>query len=179
MDNKLSFTVWGRPQQRGSKTAVPIGKRGGGYLTAKNGRPIIAVKDDNPRSKDWMQEVRSAAVGVYGVNRPLVLAPIVLTVRFYFARPRKHYRTGKHASKLREDAPEIHSQSPDLAKLLRCIEDALTGIVWVDDRLVYRYGDGTGRYWTQTRERAEVIIEWPDLFTDDAPPKKKVLQKQL
>lgn len=32
-----------------------------------------------------------------------------------------------------------------LAKLLRSLEDALTGVVWKDDKLFFRYGPGTGR----------------------------------
>lgn len=153
----LTFTVLGRPQQRGSKQAVLIPKRGGGWVT-KNGRPIVAAKDDNPRSKDWMQEVRSAAHAAHG-GRPLIVEPVELTIRFFFARPQSHFGSGKNAAILKPSAPRIHAQSPDLAKLIRCLEDALTGVVWRDDKQVSRYGEGTGRYWATSNEMAEVTIK--------------------
>lgn len=153
----LTFAVLGRPQQRGSKQAVLIPKRGGGWVT-KNGRPIVAAKDDNPKSKDWMQEVRSAAHAAWQ-GRPLIVEPVELTIRFYFARPAAHFGSGRNASLLKPSAPRIHAQSPDLAKLIRCLEDALTGVVWRDDKQVARYGEGTGRYWATTNEMAEVTIK--------------------
>ncbi len=55
----------------------------------------------------------------------------------------------------------MHAQFPDLlAKLLRSLEDALTGVVWQDDKIVFAYGIGTGKYWTEGKERTEVIIRW-------------------
>jgi hypothetical protein len=45
------FTVLGRGQQRGSKQASLIPKRGGGFVE-KNGRPMVVARDDertNPK----------------------------------------------------------------------------------------------------------------------------------
>lgn len=151
-----AFTVLGRAQQRGSKQASLIPKRGGGWVE-KNGRPITVARDMNAKSKDWMQEVKSAAVQAIG-QIELLTDPIDLTARFYFSRPKGHYGSGRNASSLKASAPVIHAQSPDLAKLLRSLEDSLTGVTWRDDRQVFRYGCGTGRYWTQTQERTEVEI---------------------
>ena len=83
----LQFTIYGRAQQRGSKIASLIPKRGGGWVE-KNGRPIVAARDSNKKSKDWMQQVRAAAFEVYG-PQPLLDCPIVLTARFYFSRPNR------------------------------------------------------------------------------------------
>ena len=152
----LEFTVLGRPQQRGSKQAVLIPRRGGGWVE-KNGRPIVAAKDDNPNSKIWMAEVRSAAASAFGRGRQLINEPIVLSIQFYFARPQSHFGSGRNAGVLKPTAPLIHAQSPDLAKLIRCFEDALKGVVWTDDKLVYRY-EATERRWTTTQERAECAI---------------------
>ena len=158
----VAFTVYGTPQQRGSKVAIPLGKRGGGIQRRKNGSPIINVKDSNhENSQSWMQLVKYAAINAYGRDRELITDPIELSVRFYFNRPKGHYRTGRYAGKLKDSAPRIHAQSPDLAKLIRCLEDAITGAVWQDDRLVFRYSGDTARYWTDTQERAEVAIYCP------------------
>lgn len=150
------FTVLGRAQQRGSKQASLIPKRGGGFVE-KNGRPMVVARDMNTKSKAWMQEVKWAAISALG-QIELITAPIELTARFYFCRPQSHFGSGKNAGVLKASAPVHHAQSPDLAKLLRSLEDALTGVVWHDDKLVYSYGVGTGRYWTETQERTEVEI---------------------
>ncbi len=61
---------------------------------------------------------------------------------FTFARPKSHYRSGKNAHLLRDDAPSApaNHSGPDLSKLARSTEDALTDAgVWVDDGLVTEY----------------------------------------
>lgn len=157
MNHAIEFTILGRGQQRGSKQASLIPKRGGGFVTDKTGRPIIAVRDMNKKSKSWMQEVRAVAFAAFGPN-PLINEPVVLTARFYFMRPSSHFGSGKNADKLKPSAPAVHAQSPDLAKLLRSLEDALTGVIWKDDKLVFQYGPGTGRFWSVSQERTEVMI---------------------
>lgn len=152
----FQFTALGRAQQRGSKQASLIPKRGGGFVE-KNGRPMVVARDMNAKSKAWMQEVKWAAISALG-QIELITVPIELTARFYFCRPQSHFGSGKNAGVLKASAPSIHAQSPDLAKLLRSLEDSLSGVVWQDDKLVYRYGQGTGRYWTETQERTEVEI---------------------
>lgn len=149
----IQFKVIGRPQQRGSKLAGLIPKRGGGWLE-KNGRPIVVARDANQESKQWMDAVKYAAMQAY--RGELLRGPIELRVRFYFKRPQAHYGSGKNAGVLKPSAPLHHAQSPDLDKLVRCLGDALTGVVWLDDRLVCRtYSE---RCWTTGAEHAQVEI---------------------
>lgn len=155
MGRIIKFTVLGRPQQRGSKQPTAVYNREGKPVM-KNGRLILSAKDMNPKSKDWMQEIRSAAQQHFG-DRPLLTGPIELSVVFHFNRPKSHYGTGRNANKLKPSAPYCHAQSPDLAKLIRCAEDALTGQVWVDDKQVFRYRD-CERRWTDKQERMQVVI---------------------
>lgn len=155
----IEFTVYGRPQPRGSKAAVPIPKRGGGWVTAENGRPITAAKDSNPRSKDWMNSVRAAAAEAY--HGPLLTVGMRVSFRFFLSRPKCHYGTGKNSSKLKDAAPPAHIQKPDCDKLIRCIQDALKGVIWRDDCQVTGYFD-TGKYWTDSQERATIRIETLD-----------------
>jgi Holliday junction resolvase RusA-like endonuclease len=152
----IEFTVYGKPQPRGSKAAVPIPKRGGGWVTAPNGRPITAAKDTNPRSADWMASVRAIAAEHYSGD--LLTGPVHLSVRFYLARPKCHFGTGKNAQVLKSSAPPEHIQKPDLDKLLRCVQDALKGVVWRDDCQVVCYFD-TRKFWTTSQERAVFQIE--------------------
>lgn len=150
---EISFTVIGRPQQRGSKKVGFIPSRSGGVLT-KNGRPIVVARDANENSKAWMDSVKLAAYQVY--HGPLLSGPIELRVAFYFKRPQGHFGSGRNVSLLKPSAPFYHAQSPDLDKLVRCLGDALTGVVWIDDRQVCKtYSE---RNWTVETERAEVVI---------------------
>ncbi len=67
------------------------------------------------------------------------------------ARPKSHYRTGRMTSHLLTGNAPLHPTSkPDLLKLARAAEDALTGLVWADDAqvvemtLTERYGAPEG-----------------------------------
>lgn len=78
-----------------------------------------------------------------GIGRALITGPVTLRVTFVRPRPAGHYgRTG-----LRPSAPAHPTVRPDLTKMLRALEDALTGVVWRDDAqvvhldVVKAYGD--------------------------------------
>lgn len=64
-------------------------------------------------------------------------APVECAVKvefiFFLRRPKAHFRTGKFAEILRDDAPVFHTQAPDALKYARSTEDALSSIVWKDD----------------------------------------------
>lgn len=177
--SRVTFTVGGRPEQRGSKNPLVMkrwtrGKGGGdnsivfrGPVQVKTlpdgtirvyGDPMLVVPDDNPKSKKFMQIVHRAARLAWG-QRELIEGAAALGVRFYFKRPKGHYRTGQYAALLRDDAPTDHAQSPDLAKLIRSLEDALTGAIWKDDRLVCRYIEPE-RFWISdgSCERTEIEV---------------------
>lgn len=153
---RIQFTIFGRPQQRGSKEARVRYNQQGQPIT-KNGRVLTFALDSNKSSRPWMDSVKAAAREVFGGE--LLQGPIILTAAFYFARPKSHYRSGRKSHLLKDSAPTEHAQSPDLSKLMRCLEDAITGQVWHDDRLVCRYGEGTGKFWTEEQECCEVTIE--------------------
>lgn len=124
----FTVTVYGRPQPAGSKRA---------FRNPHTGR--IAVVDASKGSRPWKQEVTGAALEACDGELLLLDGPLILDVKFYLARPRGHYRTGKNAHLLRDAAPGYPTTKPDTTKLLRAVEDALTGIVWTDDsRVIYQ-----------------------------------------
>jgi Holliday junction resolvase RusA-like endonuclease len=147
----LRFTVLGKPEPAGSKRA---------FTNPRTGKAMVV--DANKNAAPWKQQVAGAArVAFYdeaGHRRPSALleGPISLSVRFYVKRPRGHYGTGKNADRLRRSAPRYPTTKPDATKLLRGVEDALTGIVWRDDAQIVdqyvakRYG---------TPERCEIAVE--------------------
>lgn len=147
--------VYGTPQQRGSKSPFVPRLSDGSLARRPNGNPLIVVRDSNKRSGDWMAAVRQAAGEVW--QGDLLDEPLVLQVRFWFARPKSHYGTGRNADKVKASAPREHAQEPDLSKLVRCLEDALTGVVYRDDRLISGYRR-TGKAWTTGSAGAVVRI---------------------
>jgi len=150
----IRLTVFGRPEQRGSKTPW-LPRHKDGSLVMKNGRPVIATMDANKKSKAWMSQVRSAA-GSEMLGTNLVTGPISLSIAFYFARPKSHFGSGKNASVLKLSAPAWHTQTPDVDKLVRCLTDSLSGIVFADDRQVCHVT--ASKHWTEQSERAEVVV---------------------
>lgn len=123
----ISFEVLGLPVAQGSKVAG----------VAKNGRAFMRESGAS-RLTPWRHEVSAQALAAMrqaGRQDPFS-GPVRLRLDFAFPRPRKHYRTGKRAAELRDDAPALLTGKPDLSKLVRAVEDALTAIVYRDDSQV-------------------------------------------
>ena len=102
------------------------------------------VLDACKKSRDWKSSV--AVVAAESFAAPLTGA-LSVTMTFCLPRPKNHYGTGKSAGRLRMSAPRHPSIRPDVLKLARSTEDALTGIAWRDDSqivreyLIKRYAD--------------------------------------
>jgi Holliday junction resolvase RusA-like endonuclease len=127
----MIITVYGDPAPQGSKNF--LGR------SAITGKGIMA--EQSKKVQPWRVDVKAAAenaLRVAGMPPPLD-CPIAARAVFSFRRPKSHYRTGKFAQLLREDAPAYPCTPPDLSKLIRSTEDALKGLVWVDDGRVSFY----------------------------------------
>lgn len=103
-----------------------------------------------------MDSVKWFAMQKYGRRTVLLAGPIELKLIFYMARPKGHFRTGKHAGELRESAPEHPTSKPDLTKLTRAVEDALTGIIWKDDSQVVQ--QDTKKVYCEPEDKVGVYI---------------------
>ena len=109
--------VYGTPAPQGSKRVV-------------RGRLI----DTNQQSlRDWRNLIAFSAQG--GEVR-LIPGPIRVITRFYLARPKHHFGSGKNAERLKPSAPSLPRGTPDLDKLVRAVLDALTGVAFNDDSQV-------------------------------------------
>lgn len=74
-----------------------------------------------------------------GANWSPMTGPVTVAVTFILKRPKAHYRTGKFADQIRDDAPERPHGTPgmDTDKLARAVLDALTTArVYGDDSQV-------------------------------------------
>lgn len=136
---RVQFFVPGLPAPAGSKKA---------FAHASTGK-IIVTDTSGKRGRDWRACVADTAVIAMGGRAPIA-GPLWLQVTFMMPRPRGHYGTGRNADRLRAGAPRYPVVKPDATKLLRAVEDALTGIVWRDDAQVVdqmaakRYGERIG-----------------------------------
>jgi Holliday junction resolvase RusA-like endonuclease len=125
----LRFFAPGVPQPGGSKKGFVVPGKDGG-------KPRAIIVEDAKRNKDWRASVALAASKQMEGRVPAGRVPLFLRITFVMPRPRGHYRTGRHSNELRPDAPAYHTSKPDLTKLTRSTEDALTGIVWTDDSAI-------------------------------------------
>ncbi|MDX3248819.1 RusA family crossover junction endodeoxyribonuclease [Streptomyces sp. ME18-1-4] len=137
----ISFPVYGLPAPQGSKRHV-----GNGVMI-----------ESSAKVKPWRQDVKQAALDAVAALpgwTPLD-GPLVASMIFTFARPKGHYRTGRNAHLLRDSAPSRPAVTPDLSKILRSTEDALTGVIWADDARVVGYAH-LGKYYADN-DAADVL----------------------
>ena len=113
----IEFEVPGKPRPQGSKRHVGNGRmiESSKYVAAW--RELVACMADEAMKDSNLTCVPNGF-------------PLTLNVSLFFARPACHYKKGE----LRDDAPQFFTKVPDLSKVMRSIEDAMTGIVYADDR---------------------------------------------
>jgi Holliday junction resolvase RusA-like endonuclease len=119
MDN-IHFFVPGTPAPGGSKTQGSNPESGKKWF-----RPACK------RTKPWMNCVSAAAREAY--QGELLTDPIRTMIQFRLLRKKGHYGTGKNSGVVKSSARKFPTVKPDLVKLTRSTEDALTGIIWRDD----------------------------------------------
>jgi Holliday junction resolvase RusA-like endonuclease len=140
MAEPVTITVYGTPAPQGSKRAFAVRGKGG----VPTGR-IAVIESSHDRVKSWRQAVIDAADAI----RPAepIRGPLTVAMVFYLARPKSHYRSGKNADLLKPDAPHYPAKMPDLSKLARATEDALTDVgMWADDAQVIAYTSLAKKY---------------------------------
>lgn len=120
----FTFTVFGEGQAKGSSKGFVLQKPGA--------RPRAIITSTNRNLKAWEALVRSRANEARtaaGRQQPLA-GPVALAIDFYFARPKRLLT--RRAGALYQP----HVTAPDLSKLVRGLEDALSGVLFLDDKQV-------------------------------------------
>jgi Holliday junction resolvase RusA-like endonuclease len=149
---EITITVHGTPAPQGSKRAFAVRGKGG----VPTGR-VAVIESSHDRVKSWRQAVIDA---VKPADRAFRFPGLALEaeVTFYLKRPKSHYRTGRNAHLLRDDAPLHPSGKPDISKLIRATEDALTDAgLWDDDAQVTRYA-GLAKEWAGGEQMPGAVI---------------------
>ncbi|MGH3190011.1 MAG: RusA family crossover junction endodeoxyribonuclease [Streptosporangiaceae bacterium] len=134
MTGPIVINVHGQPAPQGSKRAFAIRK--GGIPTGR----VAVIESSHDRVKSWRQAVIDAALNLDRPHTWPLDGPLRLGIVFALPRPKGHFGTGKNASRIRDSAPAFPAGMPDLSKLLRSTEDALTDAgIWRDDSQVVAY----------------------------------------
>jgi Holliday junction resolvase RusA-like endonuclease len=127
----------------GSKRAKVLTDKSGKVIWTRDRRgvaiPKVVIWDTTgARGKKWRQIVEANAKSLFGENREKLDCGVAVEYRFIRRRVKSHFGTGRNAAVLKDSAPAFPTTIPDLTKLVRLVEDAITGIVWVDDGRVVR-----------------------------------------
>lgn len=120
MKEVIKMVILGDPQAQ---------KRHRHFHNKKAGR----IQNYDPSSgdkADFLSIIQSSAP-----EKPLE-GPLRMSVDFFFARPKSHYRTGKNSSELKPSAPMWHTSKPDRDNLDKFCMDAMKGIFFRDDAQV-------------------------------------------
>lgn len=114
------IVVEGTPGPQGSKRTAPLG--------GKSGSSATVVIESSKKVKPWRRAVMAAAAAAgHRRGAPTYDGPLIASVVFTMHR----------GSTVRRQHPTVY---PDVSKLLRSTEDALTAAgVWRDDARVVEY----------------------------------------
>ena len=144
---------------------MPFRREGGGIM--------VNVVDANDNTEHWKKHMGKVARNEY--SGPVFTGALALTFHFFRPRPQSHYTTSGSLSKEGRETP-FPITRPDVLKLARAAEDALTGICWSDDSIIVRENLAKDWGWPA---RLEITIEEltvPDpheqsgLFAELEPP---------
>lgn len=125
-NNIISFFAAGAPKGQPRPRA----------FARKFGNKFVARVFDAGTAEGWKSCVAMAAKS--HTPDTLFEGPVNAALAFYFSRPKSHFRTGKNAHLLRDDAPAYHTSKPDADNLAKAVLDAMTqmGGWWRDDQQV-------------------------------------------
>jgi crossover junction endodeoxyribonuclease RusA len=124
----IQFFVAGHAKSSGSKRA---------FVNPKTGKMIVTAA--NPKQKQWQEAVKWMAMQIWERRIPWD-GPIALELAFIRPRPKAHFGTGNKGATLKDFAATAQpTTKPDSLKLARAVEDALSGIIYIDDSQIVRH----------------------------------------
>jgi len=122
LEPMVEFFVPGTPATAGSKKA---------FYNAKIKRAMV-VPANEEKERPWRAVVSAFALQEW-LDGPIQAGPLLLSTEFVLKRRKGDYGTGRNAGTLRDSAETWTLGKSDCTKFLRCLEDAMTGIIWRDD----------------------------------------------
>lgn len=116
----------------------------------------VTTHEKGPKLKEWRNKIAAdarAAMTLAGRETP-VKGPVIVSISFFFERPKGHFLA---SGKLNRKAALEFPRKGDLDKYFRAAGDALTGIVYVDDKQVTRII--TGKYFRE-KPGAKIFVKF-------------------
>lgn len=72
----------------------------------------------------------------YNAPKEPFAVPLAIAIRFYFTRPKSHFKTGKNSHIMKDTAPLWHTSKPDVDNMAKFLMDSLNKIYWKDDSYI-------------------------------------------
>lgn len=149
--NRIEIEVTGHPVAKGRARSAAVPKRGGGFATDKNGRPVISHITP-AATRAWEADAKAQAREAMGQQAPWT-KPIILTVDITLAIPQSWPAWKAEAAEKGQIKP---TGKPDYDNLLKAASDALNGVVWIDDSQVI---EGRARKRYGRRPGVRIVVE--------------------
>ncbi|MFI9026381.1 RusA family crossover junction endodeoxyribonuclease [Streptomyces sp. NPDC053560] len=143
-DAALTVTVYGLPAPQGSKRSLGNSVMVESSIHVGPWREAVvwAMRQEIIRNRGWS-----------ALDEALEASMV-----FSFARPKSHYGTGRNKGELKPSAPARPATVPDLSKLARSTEDAVTTAGgYRDDALIVGYRRLEKRYTTDHGQVPDVL----------------------
>ena len=115
---KIEFVVLGKPQHQERHRHFRRANFSGTYDPSKEDKKDFL----------WVAHKHKPFI-------PLTEA-LEVTIDLFFPRPKSHYRTGKFAGILKDNAPTWHISKPDSDNLAKFVMDSLNKLFWKDDSII-------------------------------------------
>lgn len=124
----LEVIVRGAPVPSGIRPVPIKGRDGQTHSRLAEGRDSQHEK----RIKSWRARVAAAGVDAMA-GRDVYTGPVAVELRFLRPRTVSQLGTGRNSGQVKASTPAFPTTRPDVLKLARLVEDALTAVVWKDD----------------------------------------------
>jgi Holliday junction resolvase RusA-like endonuclease len=72
----------------------------------------------------------------YNAPKEPFCGALAVAIRFYFTRPKSHFKTGKNSHVMKDTAPLWHTSKPDVDNMAKFLMDSLNKIYWKDDSYI-------------------------------------------
>ena len=178
----IAFVVVGRARPQAQNRTFPLmrtdaaGNRVPVLRTTASGARVPVTIHPNPKDTvNWRSDVKAAALAVFDGSGGLLEGPLRMDVDIYVRRPKKLIW------KKRPMPPVFCDVKPDRSNVLKSLEDALEGVIYINDsqladgraRKFYCAGPGYG----DVRPRTEVSVEAIGIV--DLAPTVATMQREL
>ena len=137
----MNFFIAGTPKPQGRPRAVSMGKFTRVYS------PIT----------EWRETVVYHCAKQVEMGHKFEGKALIVTLIYFFNRPKNHYRTGKNFNLLKADAPEHHTNKPDLDNLDKAVLDAMQTAELIDDdsKIISLMSQ---KFWSMTHQGVNIEI---------------------